>query len=393
MNFANIRTVCGARFFLIFTLSLTLLLALAAGPGANAASKKKPVGTATPRQDALVINANSGVVGVIAGGIGGTYIRIATDLSSVLDGPQGLRVLAIAGKGSLQNISDLLYLRGIDIAIVQSDVLAFMKASGKYPGLQQKVRFVTKLYNEEFHLIARNNIRTVKDLAGKKVNFGHPGSGTHMTSSIVFRALRVRPKVTSFDSQLALTKLKNGEIDALVLIAGKPVPLFAKLNKASGLHLVPVPLAGRLQNTYFPGTFGAADYPGLFSGDETIETISVGAVMAVFNWKKRTERYYRVRRFINAFFSRFDAFGKPPRHRKWHEVNLAANVPGWQRYSAAQDWLNASKTTARKKRKMSARQLRTAFNAFLDRTGSARGLSAQKREELFQNFLKWKAQP
>jgi uncharacterized protein len=51
-------------------------------------------------------------------------VRIAADLAAVLDGGQTLRVLPVLGKGSLQNLADILYLRGIDVGIVQSDALA-----------------------------------------------------------------------------------------------------------------------------------------------------------------------------------------------------------------------------------------------------------------------------
>ncbi|MEM9592110.1 MAG: TRAP transporter substrate-binding protein, partial [Pseudomonadota bacterium] len=57
-----------------------------------------------------VARVNGGRVGIISGGIGGTYLRIATDLASVLDDGDRVRVLPIMGKGSVQNISDILYL-------------------------------------------------------------------------------------------------------------------------------------------------------------------------------------------------------------------------------------------------------------------------------------------
>ncbi len=77
------------------------------------------------------------VAGVIAGGLDGTYIRIAADLAVVLDDPR-LRVLPIIGKGSVQNIDDLLHLRGVDIAIVQSDVLAFIRAQKSAPDVERR---------------------------------------------------------------------------------------------------------------------------------------------------------------------------------------------------------------------------------------------------------------
>jgi len=61
--------------------------------------------------DAPVARANAGTVGVIPGGIDGTYVGIAADLAAVLDDGQVLRVLPVLGKGSLQNLADILYLR------------------------------------------------------------------------------------------------------------------------------------------------------------------------------------------------------------------------------------------------------------------------------------------
>jgi len=63
---------------------------------------------------------NDRAVGIISGGTEGTYIRIAADLANVLDS-EDLRILPIVGRGSLQNLRDVMYLRGVDIGIVQVD--------------------------------------------------------------------------------------------------------------------------------------------------------------------------------------------------------------------------------------------------------------------------------
>ena len=58
---------------------------------------------------------NSGTVAIISGGIRGTYVRIAADLADAMDDQYDVRVLPVIGKGSVRNIEDLLYLRGIDV--------------------------------------------------------------------------------------------------------------------------------------------------------------------------------------------------------------------------------------------------------------------------------------
>ncbi|MBC9206261.1 TAXI family TRAP transporter solute-binding subunit [Roseomonas aerophila] len=284
--------------------------------------------------NAMVTQANGGTVGVIAGGVDGTYIRIAADLASVLDDGDALRVLPILGKGSVQNITDIMLLRGIDVGIVQSDALAYARGRRLVPGIDSMIQYIAKLYDEEIHILAHADIRTLQDLAGKTVNIDVPGSGTAMTAALVFGLLGIQPRMAQDTQDVALTRLRQGEIAAMVFIAGKPARLFSGVPAGSGLHFLPIAATPALIETYLPSTLGAADYPGLVPQGKSVETIAVGAVMAVYAWQPGTERHRKVARFVEAFQSRFPAFLQAPRHPKWKEVNLAAQVPGWTRFNA-----------------------------------------------------------
>jgi uncharacterized protein len=327
---------------------------------------------------------NGGTVGIITGSITGTYSRIATDLSAVLDKGNELRILPIIGKGSVQNITDILYLRGVDVGIVQSDVLRYVSENGTYPDIGSRIGYITKLYNEEIHVLARAQVKSLEDLRGKKVNFANEGSGTYMTASVVFGKLGIEVEITTFDYELALEKLKKGEIDALFYVAGKPAPIFTAIKAEEGLHLLSVELTPALAETYLPGEFSATDYPGLIQPNAGVQTISVGAVMAVFNWRKGNGRYLKLKRFVEAFFGQFDEFLKAPRHPKWQEVNLAAEVPGWRRFEPARAWLAAHESEA-------ADQQVSEFKTFLSTSSGAAALSVEDQEELFKRFLKWRA--
>ncbi len=333
----------------------------------------------------IVSRVNGGRVGIISGGIGGTYIRIATDLASVLDDGDRVRVLPIMGKGSVQNITDILYLKGIDIGIVQSDVLKFMKRQAVHKNIAGRIHYITKLYNEEFHLIASDQFTSVKDLSGKKVNFGVKGSGTYMTASTVFTALGIDIIPVSYDQALALEKIKAGEIAATVYVAGKPARAISDLKAETGLAFLPVPFNAKLRETYLPARLTARDYPGLVKQGAAVDTIAVGAVMAVFNWKPGSARHRRVVKFIDAFFSRFSEFQKPPRHPKWKEVNLAAKLPGWTRYAYAEQWLtkNRGKPTA----------MRENFKKFVSAQGQTASLSQPQLDALFKEFVRWRQTP
>src|SRR5438067_12735163 len=120
--------------------------------------------------DQAATTINRGVVELETSGSAGISVRIAEDLANLIDDGATRRVLPVGGKGSLQNLADLKYLRGIDMAIVQSDVLEYAKEQRVVPGIEVSLTYITRLYNEEFHLLARSEIRKFSALANKKVN-------------------------------------------------------------------------------------------------------------------------------------------------------------------------------------------------------------------------------
>jgi uncharacterized protein len=167
-----------------------------------------------------------------------------------------------------------------------------------------------------------------------------------MTASTLFDTLGIKIEPTNFDQALALEKVKNGEIAAMVYVAGKPTDLFRKIEAGGNLRFLPVPLTPELLQIYLPSSLTHADYPGLIAEGQSTDTVAVGAVMAVYNWDPNNERYKRVAAFVHAFFNAFSEFLKPPRHQKWQEVNLATQLPGWTRFQPAQTWLVRRTTTA-----------------------------------------------
>jgi TRAP transporter TAXI family solute receptor len=333
----------------------------------------------------LKAQANRYTIGVISGGIDGTYIRIAADLSAVLEEPKSLRILPVLGKGSVQNLSDLLYLRGIDVGIVQSDVLAYVKREKTYPGIENRLQYISKLYNEELHILGGRGINSIADLAGKKVNFDVKGSGTFITGTLVFDALKVEVEPVAYDQALALEMVKKGEIAALAYVSGKPARLFANLKPEDDVRFLAVPLNAELLQTYLPSQLTHDDYAFLSA---PVETVAVGAVMAVVSFPPQSERYRNLARFTEAFFSKFAAFREPPRHPKWREVSLSAELPGWTRFAPAQTWLA---NNARPSTPIPAAEVRKAFDALLDQQAKSTGrtISAQQRAALFQQFLQW----
>ena len=225
---------------------------------------------ASPVSDAVrIAQASNSTLGLIAGGPGSTDARVAAEIARVVDDDDKLRVLPMQGRGSEQNIADLIYLKGVDLAIVHADVLSQTMQRGSIPR-EASVQYICKLFQEEVHILARKDIVGLGDLAGKLVSVG--------------------------------------------------------------LHFLPVPLTTQVIDTYLPTSLDRQHYPNLVPAGPPVDTVAVGSILITLSTAADTQRAKRVNRFVDTLFERFDQFRKPGFHPKWREVNLAAQVPGWARY-------------------------------------------------------------
>jgi TRAP-type uncharacterized transport system substrate-binding protein len=334
---------------------------------------------------------NMWTVGVAGGLLSGSNMTFADELAQVLDDGDNLRILPIVTYGAASNLDDLLYLRGVDVAITQSDVFEYFRTERKIANLENRINYIIRLPTSEMHVLARTDIKSIADLRGKKVNFGPAGSASSLTGTIVFQRAGVQVEPTLFDNPLALQKLKSGEIAALIRVINKPIDFFAKIPPNSGLHLVPIPFTKAYEDLYALGEFTSQEYPTLVPQGQVTDTIAVPAVLAVFNWQKNSDRYRKVQRFVEAFFTKFEQFQQPPRHPKWRDVNLAATVPGWTRWSVAEEMLQR----LRQANGVNAQQAGAAaeFAAFLQEKGVGNVQPSQdQREALFREFLQWQQQ-
>jgi TRAP-type uncharacterized transport system substrate-binding protein len=330
---------------------------------------------------------NAWTVGIAGGLIDGTYMRFADELAKVLDDGDNLRILPIVSYGAASNLDDLLYLRGVDLAVTQSDVFEYFRTERKTPNLQNRVHYILRLPIAELHILAKTDIRSLEDLRGRKVNFGPAGSGSSLTGTIVFQRLGVQVDQVLIDQQSALQKLQNGEVAALVRVVGKPVDFFTRIPPNSGLHLIPIPYTKTFADYYTVGELETKDYPSLIEG-EKIETIAVPTVLSVFNWPRGSDRYRRIERFAERLFANWDQFLVAPRHPKWRDVNLGATVPGWTRHVIAEQMLARFYGPSGSAQDDISRD----FQAFLNRIGTGAPVIQADRDALFREFLQWREQ-
>jgi TRAP-type uncharacterized transport system substrate-binding protein len=335
----------------------------------------------------LVERTNSGVVELVTGP-DATSVQMAQDLASVLDDGATRRILPVVGRGSLQNLIDLKLLRGIDIGVVRTDVLEDARKQAPYLGMVESLTYIAKFYDEELHVLARAAIQNIAELEGKRVNF--VGAATPIGPA-VFKLLSIEVEPTSDDLVTSLQKLKNGQIAALVYVGGKPISLFGSLRKQDDLHFLPIPFTMKLRaSTYIPTRLTAEDYPDLVAANAPVDTLAVSTVLCAAPLQPKSDRYRNVANFVEAFFTQFPRLQEAGHHAKWKDMDLAAAVPGWKRFPAAETWLqrNAVASSA----PLSEQELREAFARFLDersRLSGAAVMPAAQKDEMFNLFQQW----
>jgi len=339
--------------FVILTLAGLAAFALAGPPDAQAQTRAQRLAATTPVRPGIEPRAqqtaklNAWTIGLAAGRIEGAPLQFAAELARVLDDGDNLRVLPIVTRGPFDNVYDLLYLKGVDAAIVYGDVLDHFKTSPEFAGAWRRISYLVDLFPSEAHLFVRPEIKSLQDLAGKTVNFNTQGTAAAYSGPIVFKQLGVDINATFIPHTVAMEKMRKGdEVAATFWISSKPLAPFLKGKFPDGFKFLPLEYSDKLEY-YAPAYLDHSDYPGLIPQGQQIATISVPAVLAVYDWPKNTDRYRRLARLVDYLFVRFEKLQKEPGfHEKWKDVNLAGKVPGWKRFQPLQDKLDKAAGTA-----------------------------------------------
>jgi len=346
---------------------------------------------------------NDIAVTIVVSGLSCTCARFAEDIRNVVNDlrPDGVRVLPVLGVGGLQNLNDVLFLKGIDMGVVDEDNLRLLKKRDPllYASVEQRVQYITKLYNSEFHVLARNDIKTYDDLRGQKVNFNLKDSQTEVTADIIFNALKLDVQRSYYDNDEAIKQLKSGELAAMIILSGAPQAALAKFGKADQVHFLALDRASLpdydlrpIFADYLPAQISHAQYPNLIAEGESVPTIANRALLVAYAWQENAARQKRLTKFVREFFGKIDQFRDGARHPKWSEINLAAEIPGWTRFKPAADWLAENHDAVAQGQPGTPGDLTRAFQQFLDTyTGSSgqwgqKTLSPHERDMLYAEF-------
>jgi TRAP transporter TAXI family solute receptor len=287
---------------------------------------------ATLLEGAAVASATD--LGLITGGEGGAYYKIGQDLKHLLR-PRGINVTVHPSKGAVDNIYAVSQRPGVQLAIVQSDVLAFMADQQSNPAIvrmAQGIRLVFPLFDEEVHVLARRDVASFDALAGKRVAIGREGSGTYLTARLLFKLAAIVPgEMVATDGGEALAQLKAGRIDAIVSVIGRPVARFRDIKPEDNLVLLPITTQAILDR------YDAAEIPGETYGWQSapLSTVAVKAVLVTYEVNRRDcEMIGRVAQQIASGMDWLVKNGHP----QWKRVDLERAVKGWEQYDCVRKY-------------------------------------------------------
>ncbi|MEH2482559.1 TRAP-type uncharacterized transport system substrate-binding protein [Nitrobacteraceae bacterium AZCC 2146] len=324
-------------------LAMVAIISFACFSLGNAQSRRTQISqppAGIPSEAQIKERLNAWTIGLAGGLLEGAPIRLATDIARVVNDGGVMHVLPIVTRGPTENVNDLLYLKGIDAAIINSDSLEEYKS--QVPQIQQRITYIISLFPSELHIFVRPEIRSLQDLVGKKVNFNTQGTAAAYSGPLIFSRLGIEVEKMFIPHPAALEQMRRGEVAGVVFVTSKPVDAFLKGRWEAGFKLLPVEYSSKFEDYYLPSSFDFTDYPNLVAQGERIATIAVPTILSAYNWRAGSDRYRRVARFVDDLFSRVDKLQVPGFDAKWKDVNLSAKVPGLERFRAAQEWIDRS---------------------------------------------------
>jgi TRAP transporter TAXI family solute receptor len=280
--------------------------------------------------------ANDPGMGIITGSEKGTYYQFGLNLQTLLR-QNGVVMAVHPSKGSIENVYAVYQRPGVQMGIVQSDVLAFVSRVQTDPVLRRiasKTKMVFPLYNEEIHLLGRRDITGFDDLSERRVAIGREGSGTYLTSRLLFNVSEVTPRqMIPIDTDEALAELKAGRIDAMFYVAGYPVKLLTDgVSERDDLALVPI--TNKSITEFYPrAEIPAATYPWQ---PEPVPTVAVKAVLVSFDFQRRDcDVVGQFAKVVSDNMGWLTQNGHP----KWKSVDLNFPLKGWEQYGCVRKYL------------------------------------------------------
>ena len=288
----------------------------------------------------------------VTGGESGTYYAFGSVIAQHATNNAGVNVVGLVGNGSQANVMELQD-GNAELAFCQSDVMAYAYNGTNLFSDTGKVdcfSTVAALYMEQVQIVTTDaSIKSVADLAGKRVSIGSAGSGVYFNAIDILGAYGLTendiiPTYQSFGD--SANHIKDGKIDAAFIVAGAPTTAITDLATTKDVYLV------SLDDEHIESLCATSDYytknvipADVYGTDGDVTTVAVGAVILARDDVSEDAIY----NFTKDLFD--NAASEVSSHAKYGELNLdfAASVtsvpyhPGAAKYFAEKGYTVATK--------------------------------------------------
>jgi len=313
------------------------------------------------------------------------------DLDREVDAHANIRLVPVLGKNDVQNVFDLLYLRGVDGAVFRADALEYVKRRGNFPTVGNVVNAMVAIHRDKILVIGNKEINSFPDLDGKKVAVGAYASGEFITGTVLsdLYDITIEPVHASIDESLEL--LSNGEVAAMVfLLTSEAERLSSRLDapalnalrdfEAEGVHIVSLPGNSDIQAVYQPATIRSADLPNLIEDGEEVDTFGVDTVLGAYRWRRNNPRYAKTARFVDAFIESIHHLNTGKYKDFWGELDITAPVHGMLSLGVVSDVL--AERQAAKEAELAAMKEREENAKEAERLAKLAALNVQREQIL-----------
>ncbi len=231
--------------------------------------------------------------GIATGGTGGTYYPLGGMLAQLISNKASVAGKKVVASAEAANASvanaKLVAEKQIESAFVAADILdAATNGQAQFNDAPLKnLRALGGLYPETVQLITRadSGINSVRDLKGKRVSSGAPGSGQYQLLSdllAVYGIKRDEVKEDHSSFTQAVDKIKDGNLEATLITAGVPTSAVTDFAQSHALKIIPLagPEVAELQKKqpyYASVTIPAGAYKGVAAAVPTLAVMAVWA--------------------------------------------------------------------------------------------------------------------
>jgi TRAP transporter TAXI family solute receptor len=235
---------------------------------------------------------SSRFLSIATGGTGGVYYPYGGGIARILnEHVPGVRATAEVTAASVDNLK-LIRDGRADLAFTLADTLADAVAgTGAFDGRPVPAASLAVLYSNYTHLVTRasSGIRSIRDLRGRVVSTGSPGSGTELIAVRILTAAGLDPDKDVTRQALGVSEssgaLADGKVSAFFWSGGLPTAAIQDLAHTPGITIRLIGSGDVLEtlrqdhgSLYFPLEIPASAYPGV---DSPVPVVGVANVLVV----------------------------------------------------------------------------------------------------------------